>query len=965
MPILTLFQHLSAFALPLILFGYWFILGYALLSLLHTQRNTLRNMFLAPGVGLALTIICIFNLSWFGLPVKTFAWPLCVVLLVLGIAILYYKKPLFPFRRYFPFFLIIIAALFIIGRPLLKFGFSWFSYANDDMTNYCLSAMRLVNHAYFDIPPANAITQGTDYASYTWIMFVPGLMRSGSELLLAWVTSLIGISCDCLFMPTIVALQLTLVQAIGALNYTTRRKRYTAFWGMGLYAAAALANLGVFYQLIAQVDGLTLLLISITLLFKDFRLKQKYFFRHALLCAIVLSAFALFYPELFSVFMLSAVLYFLLLMFTKKMTTSAFFISAGIILISFVILLHSYTINCFFTILDQTAHANLTTKISNSLFPYFLVPSGLANLWGFQALSELPAEPWLSLSIGLGGILLIIITLFAMVQVWRKQAPISMVFLVFLMMGMSSFYKNGDFALFKLAMYVQPFLWSLLAECIITFFSIKLFSVIFLSFIAINLWTNQSYINRSFGFNWDDVPHASKYHLAQQLDTMFKTLSPKATYLSDTTNIVLAKFEALHGKGYSLAFPGRNFFSQMVNHFAVDSHNYYRYLYFSHFEPHIIKESNKFRDLFNTTYQQENFYLNSKHSSYSYLMLPSQKSAEFLLKSSKEQSILNRWSQDHTILSNHKIIKAVPIKKIHNHLIFINSNLGEYYYLPDSGKPTSISLNRLERDYFYPDQTFSAINRYFLFNIVHPSLKPRMILNITTTLNSDRTNQLPPAIIVGDKQYALPIVGYGSARVFSPILTPQWINNEPYLMIDMQQNGKNFIVKEPTGLMALYGRNTHLDVRKLIGFARDISLVSDAEYQNIKAPAIINQFPADLNNPSLEYSGFYEDGWVGSDAYLYLTPETSKSTFKFKGFVPGIEHKIIYTSVTILIDNKKITEQSVSSGNFNFEIPVNLTVARHKVSFHFSRMIHLAGDDGRPASAKIDMVGFAAHPKVK
>ena len=33
------------------------------------------------------------------------------------------------------------------------------------------------------------------------------------------------------------------------------------------------------------------------------------------------------------------------------------------------------------------------------IFPYFLMPSGLADLWGLQTIAGLPPEPWLSLTI--------------------------------------------------------------------------------------------------------------------------------------------------------------------------------------------------------------------------------------------------------------------------------------------------------------------------------------------------------------------------------------------------------------------------------------------------------------------------------------------------------------------------------------------------------------------------------------
>lgn len=142
-------SHLYAFCLPIILFSYWAIVGYAVLGLLRSRRYTLQNLLLAPVVGFALTLLIVFWLNRAGLPIHDFARVLAFVLLIASSVFFYWKKPLFPTKYYLPFVGIFLLALGLVGSPFLKFGFDWVSYANDDMANYALGATRFLNHGFF------------------------------------------------------------------------------------------------------------------------------------------------------------------------------------------------------------------------------------------------------------------------------------------------------------------------------------------------------------------------------------------------------------------------------------------------------------------------------------------------------------------------------------------------------------------------------------------------------------------------------------------------------------------------------------------------------------------------------------------------------------------------------------------------------------------------------------------------
>src|SRR5262249_2973580 len=181
------------------------------------RHRALTNMLLAPAVGAALTVICIFLVNRCGLPVSRFAWSLATMLALSATGLLLTLRPSVQLRAYAPFAGIILVALFLTGRPLLEFGFEWLSFCNDDMANYCLRAQRLQNNGFWDVPKADELVQGKDYSQFFWFMDVPGMTRAGSDLVLAWVASITGLTVHQAFMPVVLAFHLLLISSTGAL----------------------------------------------------------------------------------------------------------------------------------------------------------------------------------------------------------------------------------------------------------------------------------------------------------------------------------------------------------------------------------------------------------------------------------------------------------------------------------------------------------------------------------------------------------------------------------------------------------------------------------------------------------------------------------------------------------------------------------------------------------------------------
>lgn len=448
-----------AFLLLITLFCTWGFIGYVLLFALWSRRNLLQNMLLAPAVGAALVVILIFSLSRLGIPVKRFGPGVGVALLATSCYLYRKLDVVIPFKHFRLYSLVLLLTLFATGRPIFDFGFDWLSICNDDMSNYVLAAHRFVDYGYFDVLPFRELFQNRDMSSYYWEMHGREGARPGSELMLAWVISCTPWTGHQVFMPIIVALNLCLVSATGAMALQGRKMRKAALLVCLLIGLSAMSTFGMTLQLIGQVFGLTMLISSVTLVMRAVApIGWARILRWASVAGIQLAALSIVYPEVIPFLALSCTVYFGLQLFRGRLKSKRFvsYITAIAVMIS--VLLNSYMPAAFEFLRRQTAAG--TGKWGSGkfiLFPYFLLPSGLAHFWGFISIGVAFKEPGLSIGIFVGGVLLLLSTLAILLQAWRGQ-PAAMVALVMILVTVTLVRQQADYGLFKIAMFIQPFL---------------------------------------------------------------------------------------------------------------------------------------------------------------------------------------------------------------------------------------------------------------------------------------------------------------------------------------------------------------------------------------------------------------------------------------------------------------------------------------------------------------------------
>ena len=444
---------MAALAVSLAFFVFVGFVGRATLALFRWPGGILRAWLMAPALGLSVVVLLTTVLNQLGLPVRSFALPLTVVIALASAAVFWWRRPLLPARALAPFVAVAIFSLVWTGWPMLRFGFAWLSYVNDDFVNYCLAAERFKDFGFWRVPTMDELA-GRDIAQYYWFMHVPGLMRFGSELTLAWLSAVTGVKSLGIFMPTIVGLGLIQIFSAAALVLHRGRWRRRALVTVALLAASPLFMLGTLYQLIAQVGGLALLLAATAVLTARLPQRVRRLFPHVLTLSVVGAALAVFYPEVTAFAVLTTVIAGTIEALRNRAVPLPRLRLALYGIVGVIVLLRYNTLSYVFTIMLQMGQGFRAVDLSLSLFPYFMIPTGLANLFGLMPLALNFAEPFTTLTILAGLAALVTALILAARDSLLRAAPMGVLLLVQFVLALKLMRAGNDFGLYKIAMFM-------------------------------------------------------------------------------------------------------------------------------------------------------------------------------------------------------------------------------------------------------------------------------------------------------------------------------------------------------------------------------------------------------------------------------------------------------------------------------------------------------------------------------
>lgn len=935
-----------ALALVVGVYTFWMFLGTAFLSAFHFSRHTVRNLLLAPSIGAALTLLPVFWLNRAGLPVSSIARPVTFALLAGAVVLSKWRGRRFPWKSFAPFALLLALACLLTLRPMLQFGFNWISYGNDDMGNYVLASERLFDHGFFDQPSPDKFVSGRDAAPYYWFMHVYFGSRCGSEMLLAWLRGVCGGAKTALelFMPLTGAFFLSLISAASGFAYRFASSRKTALATCFLLSCSALTTLGTLYQLIAQVFGLSLLAAACAILMRPIdRLRMKRLAPYSVIAAVVLAAVAISYPEVLPFLIAPLAIYaFLRARATRKWSV----VIAGYasVLTVFLVLINSYVRPMADFMLYQILSRGARKEI---LFPYYLLPSGLGYLWGLLPINSQGPDSLLSVNIALGAILAAL-AIVAGVSQLRRGDPVALVTSVMMLVAALLFATRSDFALFKLAMYIQPFLLATIAGAWMRFAPRHPEPLLLLALCGI--YSQQIYELRSggdlsgHGGGLVEVPGFSAPGAIERL--IQQRAQSCSVIVSDTDSSSAAKIQSDILRGQTLIFVDRDMFTNIVALAVPNKIGDALHRWGSTFADPVEESSAS---------SLVRFY----RETYSVKFFPAPVGDRFLVPRAEPRvghdanvcvlltggggTILNRFDGDRPAA-----MTLARADSIRNRLVYIASDRGR-----TSSDPfvTELSLHASESDLLFRGSAMAALGRMTLFEIWNPDPRGYLVLNFTESYMDNGDNSLPAAIAYGSQPQPQPLgmIGRGSARMFIP-LEPREIEKRYYVALDLNRDPIHF-ARHPTGLMRVYGREIPADPRLLVGFARDISYISCEKRDALSPPSFVAKFPSDLANPALEYSGIYEDGWIAEESFLTLA-QTASAKLRVAGMVPWANR------IRILLDEEPVFENDVERGSFDWRIEAKPRPGARRIRIEFQSALPLSAGDHRIASALLRYVGF-------
>ena len=936
---------MPALALSFVFVVFLAFVGRATLTACQWRGGVLRAWLLAPAVGLAVVLLTTMMLNQTGLPVRSFAWPLTLALAAGTAAIFRWRRPLLPDRALAPFVAVALFSLCWVGWPHFRFNFDWLSYVNDDFTNYCLAAERFKDFGFWRVPTLDELA-GRDIPQYYWFMHVPGLMRFGGELTLAWFSALTGVKSLRIFMPVIIGLGLVQLFAAAALVLHHGRWRRRALLAMALLAASPLFMLGTLYQLIAQVGGMGLLLATTALLTARLPLARRRIVPSVLVLSILGSALAVFYPEVSAFAVLAAVACTGVEWFRRRAfpASRASLFVYGIV--GVIVLLRYNVLSYIFTIVLQMGSGFRSVDLSLSLFPYFMIPTGLANLFGLMPLAVIFAEPYASLAIVIG-VLALFAVLASAVRDSFRAVPMAVLLLVQFALALKLMRSGNDFGLYKIAMFAQPALAAALAAVLLKLPWARVTAPLGLLLIAACCApTALHYTGVSQGEKAGGLTEAKR---ASALGTQAPPLPENTRLLCDINNLVAAKVAAFELRGTDLRYLSRDYYQQIAPiEFEKLGDTLIR------FHPRFAdlmrtrtmladrdKATERIHHLFDTEFSAPALDFGRAGATDAYLLLD------------ESLGLFNklRLPPEAKPTSYFKVLSATSAR---NHLVFMHSGRGNHYYLGDRNR---IAIFQQEEDPATKDQDITALGRFLLLRVEQPDAEIYLRIAASKTfMGEGHTAWSPGSRILATTDVPLAFPGNGAVnRIVGPI-RPVLRDGAAYLAIDFNEQPVQFPFKR-TGLQSLYHTMVPLDSRKLVAYGRDISALSAAAVAALERPAKLARFPQDLVAArSLEFAGIYEDGWLSPESEFVLGGTTAAGIVRLRGLIPELPGSPLGAGTLQVRVADREFALPATTGVFDWLLPVPAAATATRLSLRFTLHTRLPDSDQRPVGGKLELI---------
>jgi hypothetical protein len=449
-------MHYEALLVTAGLVALFALLGYGIVyELLDTAP--LQRLLLAPVTGLCAVTIPVATLNHIGLPVGAVGRPV-LWLALLAVAVYYVRRrPSVPWREARPFFAIVALAFVVAAWPMAVFNFDWISFGNDDMTTYLLGGNHFFAHGYFQLPPAGELMSERDPSWNSSFFYSYTEVRYAAPLMLAWVMSIAGLSSGAAFMPMIVALHVIVIASTGGLLAARGDGGRAALVACVLLAVSANLLSGTLRQLLPQDFGLAILAAAVAVLLRPPAPARGIMVRRAVLGSLFVGTLVITYPEVLPFLAVPAGAYVALSVLRTRTSWRSWAILAAAVALGTVVIVNENLpgeISLFFKQAHMATAAG--SAYERGLFATFLTPLVFPLLWGVATVGT-AFGPWSVI----GVVCCAAATIGAYAVAIRyslAMEPTALILLTMLALFVQLMLSGSSFGVFKLTMYVQPFL---------------------------------------------------------------------------------------------------------------------------------------------------------------------------------------------------------------------------------------------------------------------------------------------------------------------------------------------------------------------------------------------------------------------------------------------------------------------------------------------------------------------------
>jgi len=947
------------------LFLGWAAVGLAVLKL-GRFRWSVPTLLLAPTVGFSTLVIPVYILVRFGVPVRTAAVPVA-----LGAVALVALWRLWPtaararglWKQSRAFVGVLVGTFVLTGWPLFGYGFDWVAIGNDDMANYCVMAAGYRDHGYAAVPTLDDLVNCSDESQSYWFVFVLKQIRPGSEVLLALTAAWTGLAPQQVFMPTILALNMALVASGAALAATGTRRRRVGLLTGALLAVSAPTTYGVIHQLIAQASGLALLCTSFALVAGRFRrLPGGLLFRRAGVCGLAFAGQTLFYPEVIPILVGGCVLLGVRDLVGRRLDRRHLVHAAAAIAVM-VALLPVYLFGAVtFLALQRNAGATSADEIVE-IFPYYLTPRGPALLWGLLPISGAESAALQNACIVAGLLLLVAVAGPAVIQMFRRQA-FAAALVVVAVMTAALYANRGAFGLFKIAMFAQPFLWAVVAAWAAgrrARWGAAAAAVLLLAVAGLNARVQFRYVNESRGRECQvSLPAVSARHGFHDFRAAYASRIAGGgvdRVLLATENNTLMKLLAAEVRGAPVGTVGMAPFELI----ALSGLSTLEGAPWVRFHADRTESLRSIRTDFAAAHEQNRLTVRDPDTGHPLHRLTATSADR---SKSPERVLVAAGGGGVTVFNRQRfpetgpVLVCTPLTELSNFAVFCDASGARQLFL-GMGEPDDVALHQLESDPLQPKRTMAGVGRSVVLDVLNPSPRVRVLVDYTAAYKGDPSaRDVAPMRIVGDRRAAFGAVGAGAARLVSPPVSTQAVGSSRFLVVEFavprSMNPNRLSLAE-----RWWGADLPRDRRRLTGHVRDVSVLSEEEYAAFRPPERVTAFPAGLADPHLEYSGFYEEGWVSKEFKVRLTQPTAGQEVVFRGQVPALPGSEAFQSeMVVLIDGAPVEKRALGTGNFEVRVPGGAAAGPRWIECRFSHTLALPGGDGRTVVAQMRSIGF-------